>query len=287
MAEKAHHAGAQIMVDCAQLAPHRKVNLLPLDDPAHLDYIALSAHKMYAPFGSGALIGRRDIFEQGDPDLRGGGQVEIVTKQQVVWSAPPEREEAGSPNTIGAVAMAAAAAQLAQIGMDSVAAHEADLTAYALRKLQSLSGIHIYGDPRPEFADQRLGVIPINLEGMSHFLVAAILGYEYGIGVRNGCFCAHPYLLHLLGFSEEEADQIRSQMISGDRRNAPGMVRISFGMYNVKDDVDRLVEALHQIRAGKYIGAYQQNIATGEFFPLGWQTHFEDYFTLYPSGGIA
>jgi|YNPMSStandDraft_1061717.scaffolds.fasta_scaffold00099_37 selenocysteine lyase/cysteine desulfurase len=287
LAEKAHHAGAQIMVDCAQLAPHRKVNLLPLDDPAHLDYIALSAHKMYAPFGSGALIGRRDIFEQGDPDLRGGGQVEIVTKQQVVWSAPPEREEAGSPNTIGAVAMAAAAAQLAQIGMDSVAAHEADLTAYALRKLQSLSGIHIYGDPRPEFADQRLGVIPINLEGMSHFLVAAILGYEYGIGVRNGCFCAHPYLLHLLGFSEEEADQIRSQMISGDRRNAPGMVRISFGMYNVKDDVDRLVEALHQIRAGKYIGAYQQNIATGEFFPLGWQTHFEDYFTLYPSGGIA
>ncbi len=93
--------------------------MLPLDDPAHLDYIALSAHKMYAPFGSGALIGRRDTFEQGDPDLRGGGQVEIVTTRQVVWSAPPEREEAGSPNTIGAIAMAAAAAQLEKIGMDT------------------------------------------------------------------------------------------------------------------------------------------------------------------------
>jgi hypothetical protein len=91
----------------------------------------------------------------------------------------------------------------------------------------------------------------------------------------------------LLGFSEEEADQIRSQMISGDRRNAPGMVRISFGLYNSKDDVDRMVEALHQIRAGKYIGSYQQNSATGEFFPLGWQTNFEDYFTFHPNGGIA
>ncbi len=284
LAEKAHNAGAQIMVDCAQLAPHRKLNMLPLDDPAHLDYIALSAHKMYAPFGSGALIGRRDTFEQGDPDLRGGGQVEIVTTRQVVWSAPPEREEAGSPNTVGAVAMAAAAAQLEQIGMDVVAAHEAELTAYALRQLKSLSSVQIFGDDRPETAAQRLGVIPINLPGLSHFLVAAILGYEYGIGVRNGCFCAHPYLLHLLGFTDIEAEQIRRQMISGDRRNAPGLVRISFGLYNTTSDIDRLMDALQAILNGQYRGKYQQNPATGEFLPLGWQINYEQYFTFKPEG---
>ncbi len=282
LAEKTHAVGAQIMVDCAQLAPHRQIHMLPLDDPAHLDYIALSAHKMYAPFGSGALIGRRDTFEQGDPDLRGGGQVEIVTTRQVVWSAPPEREEAGSPNTIGAIAMAAAAAQLEKIGMDTVATHEAEITAYALQRLQTIPGIKIYGDTRPENANQRLGVIPINLPGISHFLVAAILGYEYGIGVRNGCFCAHPYLLHLLGFSETEAEQIRLQMIAGDRRNAPGMVRISFGLYNSTTDVDRLIEALHAIRRGDYIGQYRQNQATGEFLPLGWQPNYEHYFTFHP-----
>ncbi len=152
-----------------------------------------------------------------------------------------------------------------------VATHEAEITAYALQRLQTIPGIKIYGDTRPENANQRLGVIPINLPGISHFLVAAILGYEYGIGVRNGCFCAHPYLLHLLGFSETEAEQIRLQMIAGDRRNAPGMVRISFGLYNSTTDVDRLIEALHAIRRGDYIGQYRQNQATGEFLPLGWQ----------------
>ncbi len=282
LAEKAHATGAQIMVDCAQLAPHRKVDMRPLDDPAHLDYITLSAHKMYAPFGSGALIGRRDTFEQGEPDLRGGGQVEIVTTRQVVWSAPPEREEAGSPNTVGAVAMAAAAAQLEKIGMQTVAAHEAELTAYALQRLQSIPGIHIYGDKQPDYADRRLGVIPINLPGISHFLVAAILGYEYGIGVRNGCFCAHPYLLHLLGFSEEQAEQIRRQMISGDRRNAPGMVRISFGLYNSPADIDRLIEALQAIKKGEYSGYYQQTPTTGEFHPLGWQVEYEQFFSFQP-----
>ncbi len=282
LAAKAHKVGAQIMVDCAQLAPHRKVNMLPLDDPAHLDFVALSAHKMYAPFGSGALIGRRDIFEQGDPDLRGGGQVEIVTTQHVVWSDPPEREEAGSPNTIGAIAMAAAAAKLDKIGMDTVAAHEAELTAYALQRLQTIPAIEIYGDTRPEWADQRLGVIPINLRGLSHFLVAAILGYEYGIGVRNGCFCAHPYLLHLLGFNESQAEQIRQQMISGDRRNAPGMVRISFGLYNSTADVDRLIDALQAIRAEKYTGKYQQNRATGEYLPMDWQVDYQRYFNFQP-----
>jgi len=104
LAQKAHAAGAQICVDCAQLAPHRQVEMRSLEDPTHLDYVTISAHKLYAPFGTGALIGRRDTFEGGDPDQKGGGTVEVVTLDSVVWAEPPDREEAGSPNTVGAVA---------------------------------------------------------------------------------------------------------------------------------------------------------------------------------------
>ena len=156
LAQKAHAIGAQICIDCAQLAPHRKVEMRPLEDPTHLDFVTISAHKMYAPFGTGALIGRRDIFEEGDPDQTGGGTVEIVTLDSVVWAGPPDREEAGSPNTVGAVALAAAVRQLEHIGMQNVAAHEAELTAYALRQMDSIPGIQILGDQDAARASNRL-----------------------------------------------------------------------------------------------------------------------------------
>src|SRR5574341_1400750 len=185
LAEKAHAAGALILADCAQLAPHRKVDMRPLDDPAHLDFVSISAHKMYAPFGTGALVGRRDIFERGDPDMTGGGTVEIVTLDDVVWAGPPDRDEAGSPNTVGAVALATAILQLEAIGMETVAQHEATLTEYALKRLPEVPGIIILGDSDPARAAHRLGVIPFGLQGVSHFKVAAVLGYEFGIGVRR------------------------------------------------------------------------------------------------------
>ncbi|HWQ46816.1 MAG TPA: aminotransferase class V-fold PLP-dependent enzyme, partial [Longilinea sp.] len=252
LAEKTHGVGAQIAVDCAQLAPHRSVHMLPLSDPAHLDYVFLSAHKMYAPFGTGALVGRRDTFAQGEPDMQGGGEVEIVTLDQVTWSDPPERDEAGSPNTVGAIAFAAAISQLSEIGMEQVAAHEAELTAYALEKLSQIPGLTIYGSSDPAQAANRLGVIPINLNGFSHYLLAAILGYEFGIGVRNGCFCAHPYLLFLMGVEESNADRVRELILKDDRREVPGMVRISFGLYNEKEDIDSLITAIKAIQAHEY-----------------------------------
>jgi cysteine desulfurase/selenocysteine lyase len=280
LAAKAHAVGAEFLADCAQLAPHRAVNMRSLDDPEHLDYITISAHKMYAPFGMGALIGRREPFEEGAPDMRGGGQVEIVTVDDVIWSPPPEREEAGSPNTVGAVAMAAAIRQLTSIGMNKVARHEAELTAYTLRKLKSIPGIHLYGDTDPERTSDRLGVIPFNIEGISHFKTAAILGFEFGIGVRNGCFCAHPYLLSLMGLNHEQAQDVRRRIMAGDRSDMPGLVRVSFGLYNTMEEVDILVEALPRIVKGEYKGNYYQDKASGEYFPEGWQVKFEDYFTL-------
>jgi selenocysteine lyase/cysteine desulfurase len=280
LAKKAHMVGAQILVDCAQLAPHRKINMLAVDDPGHLNYVVISAHKLYAPFGTGALIGPRATFEHGDPDQTGGGTVKIVTLEDVVWDDPPEREEAGSPNTIGAVALAAAIHQLEQIGMDVVAAHEAELTAYALERLKQLPDIKIYGDPDPRRAGDRLGVIPFQIEGYSHFLVSAILGYEFGIGVRSGCFCAHPYILHLLGLSSEQAEVVRRRILSGNRSDMPGMVRISFGLYNTKEDVITLVDALQHISEGHYQGNYIQNTLTGEYTPLNWNPDFSQYFSF-------
>jgi cysteine desulfurase/selenocysteine lyase len=280
LAEQVHAAGALFMVDCAQLAPHRKINMLPLDDPAHLDFICLSAHKMYAPFGTGALIGRKDVFEHGDPDMTGGGTVEIVTLDNVVWTAPPERDEAGSPNVVGAVALATAIRQLESVGMDEVARHEADLTSYALEKLNAFAEIEVYGDTDPTKAVERLGVIPLQLKRVPHFLAAAVLGYEFGIGVRSGCFCAHPYILHLLGVSSDEATEVRRRMIKGDKSEMPGLIRASFGLYNTRQEVDLLIDALQRISAGEYKGKYTQDKASGEYSPVDWQPKFADYFHL-------
>jgi len=280
LAEKSHRAGALFLADCAQLAPHRPINMLALDDPGHLDFVAISAHKMYAPFGTGALVGRRDFFENGDPDMRGGGTVEIVTIDDVVWAEPPDKEEAGSPNTVGAIALAAAIRQLEEVGMQEVAVHEAGLTSYALDKLNNVPGIRIYGDANPERANERLGVIPFCLDGISHFLAAAVLGHEFGIGVRSGCFCAHPYILRLLGLSEAEARVVRQRIISGDRTQMPGLIRASIGLYNTIEEIDILAEALTQISRHNYRGSYIQDRASGEYAPQDWQPEFSKYFKL-------
>jgi cysteine desulfurase / selenocysteine lyase len=280
LAAKTHAAGAMILADCAQLAPHRAVNMGDPSDPERLDFIVISAHKMYAPFGTGALIGPRQVFEQGNPDLSGGGTVEIVTIDDVIWADPPDKEEAGSPNTIGAVALAAAICQLEAVGMQAVAEHEALLTEYALQRLAHVPGITIFGDTNPATARSRLGVIPLGFQHVPHFLAAAVLGYEFGIGVRSGCFCAHPYILHLLGLSPDEANQVRETMLAGDRSKMPGLIRASFGLYNTIDEIDALVEALEKISRQEYTGQYSQEISTGEYTPLDWQPNFEDYFKI-------
>jgi selenocysteine lyase/cysteine desulfurase len=280
LAVKAHAAGAQIFVDCAQLAPHRSVDIRSLDDPAHLDYVALSAHKMYAPFGTGALIGRRDTFENGAPEYSGGGTIEFVSLEDVTWGQGPDRDEAGTPNVVGAVALAAAIRALQGIGMEAIARHESELTAYALERLARIEGMRIHGDTDPARAAQRLGVITFNLAARSHFLVAAVLGTEFGIGVRNGCFCAHPYLIRLLGLTTDEVQQVRAAMAAGDRRAMPGLVRVSFGAYNTFEEVDALVEALGRIARGEFSGEYIQDRASGEFAARGFSPDPALYFNV-------
>lgn len=269
IAEKAHEIGAEIVVDAAQLAPHRPIRMRVGDEARCIDYVVLSAHKMYAPYGAGALVGPRATFGRGDPEQVGGGTVDIVTLDDVEWAGLPEREEAGSPNVLGAVAMAQAMLCLEEIGMQNLADHESELTAYTLDRLSSIGGVRVYGITDPERAAEKVGVISFSVRGMSHYLVAAILSCEGGIGVRNGCFCAHPYLLTLIGTTPEQASVYRDEIRRGVKARIPGLVRASFGCYNDKSEVDWFIEMLDRIVRGDYEGEYTQDPSTGEFWPRG------------------
>ncbi len=280
IAEKAHRTGAEILVDAAQLAPHRAIDMRPPDDAGHIDYLVLSAHKMYAPFGTGALIGRKETFLKGDPDLVGGGTVRIVTTDEVDWTGLPDKEEAGSPNVVGGVALAKAILCMEEIGMDALAQHEAELTARLLSGLAKIDGIQVFGSTDPACADERLGVVPVGVEGMNHHLVAAILSYEAGIGVRNGCFCAHPYLLRLLHVPPEQVEANKQAIRRNDRREIPGLIRVSFGCYNSTEEVDWLIEALSKIAKHAYRGSYVQDPHSGEFRAAGFAPRLSEYFTL-------
>ena len=271
LARKAHAVGADILVDAAQLAPHRLIDVKPDDDPEHLDFVAFSGHKMYAPFGTGVLVGRRDIFLQGAPEYQGGGTVDIVTPDEVRWAGLPDREEAGSPNVVGAVATASAARALMDAGMENVERHEALLTTYALERLQSLPGISLYGVNDPHRTHDRVGVIAFNLAPIHHALVAAILGYEGGIGVRNGCFCAQPYVAHLLERAEPDQAFWHRAIRDRERSRRPGMVRISLGIYNTPEDIDALVEMLQRIARNDYQGTYGHVPQSGDCTPVGYE----------------
>jgi selenocysteine lyase/cysteine desulfurase len=281
IAAMAHRAGALILVDCAQLAPHRAIDMRPHGGADHLDFVCLSGHKMYAPYGGGALVGPRAFFEENPPFSRGGGTIEMVTLDDVHWAEAPERDEAGSPNVLGAVAMAAAAQALMAVGMDAVAEHERLLTSHLLERLQPLHKVRLYGSADPQRLDDRLGVISFDVEGVSHSLVAAVLGFEAGIGVRNGCFCAHPYILHLLGVTGQVYESYQEEVLDHDRRRIPGLVRASFGCYNNLAEVDCLVDWIGRIAAGDYRGDYIQERASGSWFPRDFDpASLDSYFCL-------
>jgi selenocysteine lyase/cysteine desulfurase len=254
-----HDRGVPVFVDAAQLAPHR-----PL--PVTADYVAWSGHKMYAPYGAGVLVGPRSAFADGDPFLAGGGAVDLVDLDEVTWTEPPEREEAGSPNVIGAVALDAAIGEFGRIGWSAIGAHDAAL-AHRLRSgLAAIDGVRLLG---PSLGTPTLPVATFAIDGVHHALVAARLSAEHGIGLRHGCFCAHPYLLRLLGLDAAEVAAYRQAVLSHDRRDIPGAVRASAGLSTSLADIDRLLEAVASIATGGPAIGYQQDPHTGDFWPSG------------------
>jgi selenocysteine lyase/cysteine desulfurase len=214
----AHAAGARVLVDGAQLVPHRRFSLAA----SGADYVAFSGHKAYAPFGSGALVGRRDWLDAAPAHLAGGGAVQEVSVEETTWAAAPHRHEGGSPNVLGAVALAAACEALAALPAGALAEHERALRERLVTGLSALPGVRvlrIWAD-----SAEPTGVVSFCLDGADPGLVAAYLSAEHGIGVRDGRFCAHP-LVARLGVPQ-------------------GALRASVGVGSTLADVDRLLGAV-------------------------------------------
>ncbi|SPF36470.1 Aminotransferase class-V family protein (fragment) [Candidatus Desulfosporosinus infrequens] len=241
IAELAHRYRAKILVDGAQLVPHTAVNMKPKNALQHIDYLAFSAHKMYAPFGTGVLIGPKETFRQGIPEIVGGGTAETVTHDWVVWENPPHNEEAGSPNVMGVVALIAAIKTLTALGMENIDHYENQLTNYANLKLKSIPGITLYS--QTSIDEPRIGVIPFNIQGITHERVATVLSNQAGIAVRTGCFCTQPYIQRLLAISPKHMEFYRKN-VDAPR---PGVVRISFGLYNDFSEIDVVAQLLERI----------------------------------------
>lgn len=261
IAEVAHANGARLLVDAAQLAPHHPIDMTG----DGIDFLALSGHKLYAPYGAGALIGERDWLSSGDPFLRGGGAVKIVTVDDTVWADLPDRQEAGSPNVIGAVALGVACDTLAAAGMAAIAAEEAELLAHARERLANVDGFRHYRVWPAEHP--RVGLLTFSLGELQYDLLAAVLSAEYGIGIRHGCFCAHPLMMRLLEVDDSEAHRLIDETRTGHHPRLPGAARMSLGLASTRADVDALADALSAIATDGPRWTYSVNSQTGEYEP--------------------
>ncbi|MEG0847278.1 MAG: aminotransferase class V-fold PLP-dependent enzyme, partial [Niameybacter sp.] len=234
MAQVVHQYGAKLIVDAAQLIAHYPIQMKGSKPDEDIDFLVFSAHKMYAPFGVGVVVGKHMCMEQCIPYVRGGGGVSAVMDDDVYYKESPDKEEAGTPNYFGVMALSAAIDMLESIGMNQVVKHEQRLKNRMLSGLRSMPKVILYGDP---LYKARLGVVSFNVAGMHHSLVNQLLSEQGGIAVRNGCFCAQPYVARLLGVSDKE----RYELMLHPERPQPGMVRASFGLYNTDEEVDEFL----------------------------------------------
>lgn len=220
----ARRHGARVLLDAAQLAAHRAVDLRALD----VDWVAFSGHKVHAPFGAGVLAGRRDWLDDARPYLAGGGATAEVTEAGTRWATGPARHEAGSPNVLGAVALAAACATIRE-HRAVIEQHEALVTARLLDGLRAIGGVTTYS----LFGDDhdRGPVVTFTVDGLDSHLVAAALSAEHGIGVRAGKFCAHLLVDALL---EDDTDD----------QPHDTAVRVSAGIATTEEHVERLLAAV-------------------------------------------
>jgi cysteine desulfurase/selenocysteine lyase len=214
----AHEAGAITIVDGAQSAPHLKVDMQALD----ADFYAFSAHKMCGPTGIGALYGKAALLESMPPFLGGGDMIKDVKLRSFRPNTLPHKFEAGTPAIAEAVGFGAAVDYLSAIGMDNIAAHEHEITEYALERLEEIPGVKLFGPS----ADKKGGVAAFTLVGVHPHDVAQILDRD-GIAVRAGHHCAQP--LH-------------------EKFGIPATSRASFYLYNTKEEVDLLVNGIYKVK---------------------------------------
>jgi cysteine desulfurase/selenocysteine lyase len=214
----AHDQGAIMVVDAAQGAPHRAIDVQALG----CDFLAFSAHKMCGPSGVGALWGRRELLEGMEPFNLGGHMIKKVQFEETTWGELPHKFEAGTSPIAEAVGFGAAVDYLNAIGLDAIEQYEHELVAYALERLSDVPGILLYGPP----AEQRAGIVSFNMDGVHPHDVAQVLDWE-GVAIRAGHHCCQP-LMQRLGVAATN--------------------RASFYLYTLPEEIDRLAEGLHRVR---------------------------------------
>jgi cysteine desulfurase/selenocysteine lyase len=214
----AHEQGAIMVVDAAQAAPHKAIDVQALG----CDFLAFSSHKMCGPTSVGALWGRRELLEAMEPFNLGGHMIRAVRFEETTWGEVPAKFEAGTQPIAEAVGFGAAADYLSAIGLDAIEQHEHELAAYALDRLAELPGVTVYGPP----ADRRAGIVSFNVEGIHPHDVAQVLDLE-GVAIRAGHHCCQP-LMQKLGVAATN--------------------RASFYLYTLPDEIDRLLAGLHKAK---------------------------------------
>ena len=211
--DKAHAVGAEVLIDGAQASPHIQADVQALD----VDYYVTSAHKLCGPTGIGMLYGKESALNRLPPYQGGGEMIAEVTFEKTTYADLPHKFEAGTPNIAGGIAFGAALDYINNIGMDQIAAYEAELLNYATKALQKIPHLKVYGT-----APQKTAVISFNVEGIHPYDIGSILD-KLGIAVRTGHHCAQPIM---------------------DYYQIPGTVRASFSFYNTFEEIDSMVEAL-------------------------------------------
>jgi cysteine desulfurase/selenocysteine lyase len=219
IARLAHDAGALVLADGAQGAPKMPVDVTALG----VDFYALTGHKLYAPTGIGALWTKLDLLRSMPPFLGGGSMIRKVTKGGTTYADPPARFEAGTPAIAQAIGMASALRWLDGVGMDAVLEHERRIAAYTLERLEEVPGLRVFGPPA---GPERIGPVSFELEGVHAHDVSEILD-RHGVAVRAGHHCAQPLM---------------------DRLGVAATARASFGVYTTTEEIDRLVDGLHDAR---------------------------------------
>ena len=239
IAKLIHKYGGKIIVDGAQLVPHKKVSMCQEDSSENIDFLVFSGHKIYAPFGSGAIIGLKESFNMNPPDSKGGGTVDLVLDDREIWLNNPEKNEAGTPNLFGAVAIMEAMKEVERIGFDTIEKNEKELLKYIIDGLKDLSRVRLYADN--ENINDRLGILVFTIDGMSYEEVGEKLSEVRGIGVRQGGFCSHPYTRRVLGIADNELQNYIS------KNGVPGLVRVSLGIYNTKKEANIFLETIEYL----------------------------------------
>jgi len=269
VARLAHQYGAEIFVDASQLVAHRPIIRKSKNDPEHIDFLAFSGHKMYAPFGLGVLVANKSCFKEGWPDVAGGGTISMIDGNDVIWSDLPARESGGTPNYPGVISLAVAATQIKQFGYEQIKAHEHELTTMFRNTVASIEGITVYRQLENMNHDH-LAIFPFSAKDYHHALVGAFLGTEKAIGVRTGHLCQFSLVSKFTAVTQISKEVLKSELNRGLKHNMFGVVRASCGLGNTAADIVLLSEALTELIAKGPRATYLQN-TDGDYLAVGWE----------------